>query len=142
RVTRRQSYYALALLALINLLNYLDRNVIFALFEPIKRDLLLTDVQLGWLGSAYVLVFSLAALPFGVLSDVNSRKGVRASGVAVWRLFTLLSRLGRNFGQLSFGGARVGVGEAACGPAPSSMTADYCPGKDRAIAMGILAAGI
>lgn len=142
RVTRRQSYYALALLALINLLNYLDRNVIFALFEPIKRDLLLTDVQLGWLGSAYVLVFSLAALPFGVLSDVNSRKGVIASGVAVWSLFTMLSGLVRNFGQLFFCRALVGVGEAAFGPASSSMTADYFPGKDRAIAMGILAAGI
>lgn len=142
RVTRRQSYYALTLLALINLLNYLDRNVIFALFEPIKRDLLLTDVQLGWLGSAYVLVFSLAALPFGVLSDVNSRKGVIASGVAVWSLFTMLSGLVRNFGQLFFCRALVGVGEAAFGPASSSMTADYFPGKDRAIAMGILAAGI
>lgn len=142
RVTRRQSYYALALLALINLLNYLDRNVIFALFEPIKRDLLLTDVQLGWLGSAYVLVFSLAALPFGVLSDVHSRKGVIASGVAVWSLFTMLSGLVRNFGQLFMCRALVGVGEAAFGPASSSMTADYFPGKDRAIAMGILAAGI
>ena len=60
---RRRAWNALALLAFINMLNYLDRNVIFALFEPIKRDLLLTDTQLGWLGSAYILVFSLAALP-------------------------------------------------------------------------------
>ena len=50
---------------MVNLLNYLDRNVIFALFEPIKRDLMLTDTQLGWLGSAYILVFSIAALPLG-----------------------------------------------------------------------------
>src|SRR5690606_17857622 len=107
-----------------------------------KRDLLLTDVQLGWLGSAYVLVFSLAALPFGVLSDVNSRKGVIASGVAVWSLFTVLSGLVRGFWQLFICRALVGVGEAAYGPASNSMTADYFPGKDRAIAMGILSAGI
>lgn len=141
-VSRRQAWYSLILLASINLLNYLDRNVIFALFEPIKLELALTDAQLGWLGSAYVLVFSLAALPFGVLSDVNSRKGVIAAGVTVWSLFTMLSGLVRNFGQLFFCRAAVGIGEAAYGPAASSMTADYFPGKDRAIAMGILAAGI
>lgn len=142
RVSRQQSYYALGLLALINLLNYLDRNVIFALFEPIKRDLLLTDAQLGWLGSAYVLVFSLAALPFGVLSDVNSRRGVIAGGVAVWSLFTMFSGLVRNFWQLFTCRALVGVGEAAYGAASASLTADYFPGKNRATAMGILSAGI
>jgi MFS family permease len=142
RVTKRQSYYALFLLALINLLNYLDRNVIFALFEPIKRDLLLTDAQLGWLGSAYVLVFSIAALPFGVLSDVHSRKGVIAVGVSVWSAFTMFSGLTRNFWQLFLCRAMVGVGEAAYGPASASLTADYFPGKNRSIAMGILSAGI
>jgi MFS family permease len=142
RPSRRQAWWALALLAFINLLNYLDRNVIFALFEPIKAELSLTDAQLGWLGSAYILVFSVAALPFGVLSDVKSRKGVIAGGVAVWSAFTFLGGLVRNFGQLFFCRAAVGVGEAAYGPAASSMTADYFPGKDRAIAMGILAAGI
>lgn len=142
RPSRRGAWWALGLLAFINLLNYLDRNVIFALFEPIKLELGLTDAQLGWLGSAYILVFSLAALPFGVLSDVKSRKGVIAGGVAVWSLFTVFSGLVRNFGQLFVCRAAVGVGEAAYGPAASSMTADYFPGKDRAIAMGILAAGI
>ena len=79
RPTRAYAWYALALLTFINLLNYLDRNVIFALFEPIKADLALSDVQLGWLGSAYVLVFSIAALPFGVMSDLRSRRERPAS---------------------------------------------------------------
>lgn len=139
---RRQAWTALALLAAINVLNYLDRNVIFALFEPIKRDLGLTDAQLGWLGSAYILVFSLAALPLGVLSDLKSRKGVIAGGVALWSAFTALGGLVRNYWQLFVCRAAVGVGEAAYGPAASSMTADYFPGKDRATAMAILAAGI
>lgn len=141
-VSRRGAWYALSLLALINLLNYLDRNVIFALFEPIKRELHLTDTQLGWLGSAYVLVFSLAALPFGVLSDVKSRKGVIAGGVALWSAFTALSGLVRGFGQLFLCRAAVGVGEAAFGPASASLTADYFPGKDRSIAMAVLNAGV
>ncbi|MBW8773090.1 MAG: MFS transporter, partial [Gemmatimonadetes bacterium] len=74
-------WYALALLSVLNILSYVDRNVIFGLFEPIKHDLGLTDGQLGWLGSAYVLLFSVAAFPMGVLSDLRSRRAVVATGV-------------------------------------------------------------
>ena len=121
-------WYALGLLAVINLLNYIDRNVIFALFEPIKRDLALTDAQLGWLGSAYILVFSVAALPFGVISDLRSRRAVIAGGVTVWSAFTFLSGLVRSYWQLFTCRAAVGVGEAAYGPAAASLVADYFPG--------------
>jgi MFS family permease len=141
-ISRAYRWYALGLLAFINLLNYLDRNVIFALFEPIKRDLGLTDTQLGWLGSAYILVFSVAALPFGVLSDLRSRRAVIAGGVALWSAFTFLGGFVRNFWQLFTCRAAVGVGEAAFGPAASSLVADYFPDKRRAMAMGILASGI
>jgi MFS family permease len=141
-VTGRYAAYALGLLTLINLLNYLDRNVIFALFEPLKRDLNFTDTQLGWLGSAYILVYSLAALPFGVISDLRSRRAVIAGGVAVWSAFTFLGGLVRNFTQLFVCRAVVGIGEAAFAPAASSLVADYFPGKGRATAMGILSAGL
>lgn len=130
------------MLALINLLNYLDRNVIFAIFEPIKRDLSLTDTQLGWLGAAYILVFSLAALPFGVISDIKSRKAVIAWGTACFSAFTAIGGLVRTFNQLFFTRAMVGVGEAAYGPASASLVADHFPGKNRAFAMAILAAGV
>ncbi len=140
--TRAHSWCALGLLALINLLNYVDRNVIYALFEPIKRDLALTDSQLGWLGSAYIFVFSVAALPFGVLSDLRSRRAVIAGGVTVWSAFTFLSGLVNSFGQLFTCRALVGVGEAAYGPAAASLVADYFPARGRALAMGILSSGI
>jgi MFS family permease len=141
-VTAGYRWYALGLLAVINLLNYIDRNVIYALFEPIKRDLALTDAQLGWLGSAYILVFSVAALPFGVSSDLRSRRAVIAWGVTVWSAFTFLSGLVRSYGTLFTCRAAVGVGEAAYGPAASSLVADYFPGSRRAMAMGILASGV
>lgn len=134
--------YALGLLAFINVLNYLDRNVIFALFGPIKSDLALTDTQLGWLGSAYILVYSLAALPFGVISDLRSRRAVIAGGVAVWSLFTFFGGFVRNFWQLFTCRAAVGIGEAAFAPAATSLVADYFPGKSRAAAMGVLASGL
>jgi MFS family permease len=141
-ISRAYRGYALGLLAFINLLNYLDRNVIFALFEPIKRDLGLSDTQLGWLGSAYILVFSVAALPFGVLSDLRSRRAVIAGGITVWSVFTFLGGLVRSYWQLFTCRAAVGIGEAAFGPAASSLVADYFPGKARAAAMGVLASGI
>jgi MFS family permease len=135
-------WYALGLLAAINILNYLDRNVIFALFEPIKRDLGLSDTQLGWLGSAYILVFSVAALPFGVLSDLRSRRAVIAVGVGVWSAFTSLAGLVRSYTQLFVCRAAVGIGEAAFGPASTALVAEYFAGERRAFAMGILSAGI
>ena len=141
-MTAAYRWYALGLLAVINFLNYIDRNVIYALFESIKRDLALTDAQLGWLGSAYLLVFSVAALPFGVLSDLRSRRAVIAWGVTVWSAFTFLSGLVRSYWPLFTCRAAVGVGEAAYGPAAASLVADYFPGPRRAMAMGILASGV
>jgi MFS family permease len=140
--SRAYSAYALGLLALLNLLNYLDRNIIFALFEPIKRDLGFSDAQLGWVGSAYIIVFSVAALPLGVLSDLRSRRAVIAGGVFLWSLSTALSGLARGFWQMFSFRAAVGIGEAAYGPAAQSLVADYYPGRGRAIAMSLLASGI
>lgn len=139
---RSYSYYALGVLAASNLVSYINRNVVFALFEPIKLDLSLTDTELGWLASAYVLVFSLAALPFGVLSDLRSRRAVITLGVLLWSTFTLLSGFANSFGELLLYRALVGVGGAAFGGAAQSLVADYFPLKGRAVAMGILAAGI
>ncbi len=124
------------------MLNYLDRNIIFALFESIKRELSLNDIQLGWLGAAYILVFSVAALPFGVIGDLKSRKTVIAAGTALFSAFTSLGGLVRGFTQLFITRAAVGIGEAAYAPASTSTIADYFPGKNRALAMGILNAGI
>ena len=134
--------YALFLLALINVLNYVDRNVIFALFEPIKNELGLTDTELGWLGSAYVIVYSLAAVPLGVLADLKSRRAVIATGVTLWSVFTALGGLSRNFWQLFFCRSMVGVGEASYSPAAQSLIADYFPGRGRAFALAVFWSGV
>jgi MFS family permease len=136
------SLYALGLLAVTNLLSFINRNVIFALFEPIKVELSISDAQLGWLASAYVLVFSLAALPFGILSDLRSRRAVITTGVVLWSGFTLASGFAVSFGQLLACRALVGMGAAAFSGAAQSLTADYFPLRGRAVALGILAAGI
>jgi MFS family permease len=136
------SSYALGLLAVTNLLSFINRNVIFGLFEPIKADLAISDTQLGWLASAYVLVFSLAALSFGILSDLRSRRAVITLGVVLWSAFTMASGFAVGFTQLLLCRALVGMGAAAFSAAAQSMVADYFPLRGRAVALGILAAGI
>jgi MFS family permease len=134
--------YALALLAIGNLLSYLDRNIIFALFEPLKHDLHVTDQQLGWLGSAYAIVFALAALFAGVLSDLSSRRVVLARGLALWSAFTALGGATRSYAQLFVTRSLVGVGQSSYLPAAQALLADYYPGKGRAQAMGIFWIGL
>jgi MFS family permease len=140
--SRAYAAYALGLLTLINFFNYADRNVVFAVFEPLKRDLQLTDQQLGWIGSAYIVVLSLLALPLGVLGDLRSRRAVIAFGVGLWSLFTSLGGAVRNFWQLFLCRAMVGVGEAGYGPVSQALIAEYFQGKRRALAFGIYSVGM
>lgn len=135
-------WYALGVLTAVNLLSYINRNVIFALFESVERDLGFSDLDAGWIASAYVLVFSLAALPFGVFSDLRSRRAVMAGGIAVWSAFGCLAGLSQGFGSLFLTRALVGAGGAAAAAAAASIVADYFPGQRRALAMGIYMSGI
>jgi MFS family permease len=130
------------LLTLINVINYVDRNIIFVLFEPIKRDLALSDTQLGWLGSAYVIVYALSAIPLGILADLKSRRAVIAWGVAFWSAFTALGGLARTFWLLFSCRSMVGVGEASYTPAAQSLIADYFPTRGRGLALGIFWSGL
>jgi predicted MFS family arabinose efflux permease len=141
-VSRPYAYYALALLTTINIVNYVERNAIFALFEPVRRDLGLTDAHLGWLGSAYVLVFSLASVPAGVAGDLGSRRVDVATGVTLWSLATSLSGLVEGFGSLLFARAIVGLGGALAATASASLVADYFPGRRRSVAMSLFMAGL
>jgi MFS family permease len=133
--------YVLGLLTLINLLNYLDRNVVFAVFEPVKHELHVSDQQLGWLGSAYIIVLSICSIPLGVLSDLKSRRTVIAWSLGFWSLFTAVGGVVRGFGQLLTTRALVGVGEAGYAPASQAIIADYYKGRARAFAMGIYSVG-
>jgi len=134
--------YVLGLLTLVNLLNYLDRNVVYAVFEPIKRDLRLSDAQLGWLGSAYIIVLSLAALPLGVIGDLRSRRSVIALGVTIWSAATTAGGIVRHFWQLFTCRALVGFGEAGYAPASQAIIAQYYKGRRRAFAIGVYSVGM
>jgi len=120
--------WGLAILACINLFNYLDRYVVAALFESLKHsELALNDRNLGFLMSAFLLVYTLAAPLFGALGDRRARPRLIAFGVACWSVATALSGLAGNFLALLLARASVGIGEAAYGTIAPSLLADYFP---------------
>lgn len=123
--------YALGLLLAVNLLNYIDRQVIFAVFPLIKTGLRLSDTGLGLLGSAFMLSYMIIAPLFGWLGDRWSRTGLAAGGLVVWSLATVLGGLASGYRTLLAARACVGVGEASFGTVSPGLVADYFPKERR-----------
>lgn len=129
---------ALAVLAFINLFNYLDRYVVSALVESLKRsELALTDAELGSLMSGFLIVFAVIAPIFGMLGDRRSRPRLIAFGVACWSVATALSGLAGSFAALFAARASVGIGEAAYVTIGPSLLSDYFPRGERGRVMAI-----
>ncbi len=114
----------------VNLLNYIDRQVLFAVFPPVQAALRLSDTQLGLLASAFMWVYLSTAPIFGVLADRWSRPRLMGLGVAVWSAATTVSGMVRHYGELLFGRAVVGIGEASYGAvAPAMLSEQFAPGE-------------
>ncbi len=126
------------LLTIVNLLNYIDRYVVPAVFESLKRsDLHPTDAQLGWLMSGFLLVYTLAAPVFGRLGDTRRRPRALAAGVALWSAATALGGVAWSYLSLLAARAMVGVGEAAYGTIGPSLLADHFPPRSRGRALAV-----
>jgi MFS family permease len=137
------AWYALALLTIVSLLNYLDRTLIYILFTPIKKEMSFSDFELALLGTtSFVIFFTALGVPFGRLADRSSRKNMIAAGLAVWSLFSGLTGFANGFWSLFFCRVMVGVGEATLGPAALSLLSDYFPPRMRASVQSIYACGI
>lgn len=137
------SWYALGVLTLVYVLNFLDRTLIYILFTPIKKEMAFTDLQLGILGaSSFAVFYTLLGIPFGRLADRVVRKNMIAGGLAIWSLFSGLTGFARGFWPMFFCRLMVGVGEATLGPAALSLLSDYFPPRMRATVQGIYSSGI
>ena len=123
--------YALGLLLAVNLLNYIDRQVLFAVFPLIKIDLRLSDTALGFLGSAFMLSYLLFAPLFGWLGDKWSRTKLACGGLVVWSLATALAGFAPGYRTLLAARATVGVGEASFGTVSPGLVADFFPKERR-----------
>ncbi len=139
----RVARWGLFVLTLVNLFNYLDRFVVASLVESLKRsELHLTDAQLGWLATGFILVYMLTSPIFGTLGDRGKRPRLIAAGVAIWSLATALGGLARNYGSLFFARSTVGVGEAAYGTVSPALLADYFPAEQRGRVFAVFSAAI
>ena len=125
----------------INLLNYMDRWIASSAGPLVQKELQISDTLYGLLGTAFLLVYAVAALPFGYWADRGVRRVIIAVGVAIWSIATLFTGFARNYVQLFLSRAAVGIGEASYYPAGTSLLADYFPKEQRARAMSIWAAG-
>jgi MFS family permease len=141
-VTDRRATYTLAILTLINLFNYIDRWVLSAVVEPIKQELGLTDTQLGIIGAAFIVVYSVTSPVFGMLGDRKARPPLIALGVAIWSLATGAAGFARGFWSLFLTRSTVGVGEAAYGTIAPAILADQFPIERRGRIMAVFFAAI
>ncbi|HSN16384.1 MAG TPA: MFS transporter [Anaeromyxobacteraceae bacterium] len=133
---------ALAILTAINLLNYLDRFVVSALFESLRADLWLTDARLGSLGTVFIIVYGLASPLFGIAGDRRPRPPLLALGVGLWSLAAMLSGAARGYWTLLAARAAVGIGEAAYGTISPGLLADHFGPSRRSRAYAVFFAAI
>ncbi|HYG81356.1 MAG TPA: MFS transporter [Pyrinomonadaceae bacterium] len=137
------AWYALGLLTIVYVLNFLDRTLIYFLFTPIKAEMTLTDTQLAILGpTSFVIFYTLLGIPFGRMADRVSRKKLIAAGLAVWSLFSGLTGFATGFWTMFLCRVMVGVGEATLGPAALSLLSDYFPPRVRATVQAVYSSGI
>jgi MFS family permease len=136
------SAYALIVLFAINLMNFFDRQIIGGVGEGIRREWALSDTALGLLGTVFTLLYAVVGLPLGRMSDRGVRKRILAGGVFVWSLLTAGSGIARNFSQLIVARLGVGVGEATCSPASTSLLGDFFPTSSRGRAMAVWMLGL
>jgi len=130
-VSRAQARYGLAILTIINLLNYLDRYIVAALFPSIERDLHVDHAQAGLLGSVFIVVYMIFAPVAGVLGDRYARRLVLAAGVFLWSLATTGGGFAPTFVALLAARAIVGIGEAGYGTVAPGLIADLFKRTER-----------
>ena len=139
----RYRWTVLVMLTLVYTFNFIDRQILVILQEPIKADLGLSDAQLGLLsGFSFALVYVTAGIPIAWLADRGNRRNIVAISLGFWSFMTALSGLAQNYGQLLAARIGVGIGEAGGSPPSHSMVSDYFPAKQRGTALSFYSTGI
>ncbi len=139
---RRYSWILVALLWVIWLLNYLDRQVIFSVFPLIQRDLRLSDVELGLIGTAFLWVYAAASPLAGYLADRIGRKPMVVASLVVWSAVTWATGQARTLPQLLAARALMGISEACYLPAGLALIAAWHGEKTRAKATAVHYSGL
>lgn len=137
------SRYALGLLVVVYVFNFIDRSILSILLEPIKNEFELSDTFLGFLsGIAFALLYTIAGIPIARWSDRGSRSSIIALAVLVWSGMTALTGYAQSATHLVLARVGVGIGEAGCSPPAHSLISDYFPPERRATSLAIYSLGI
>ena len=135
--------YVLGVLVFVYVFNFIDRQILAILMQPIKEDLGLNDTQLGFLsGIAFAVFYATLGIPIARLADTRSRVNIVSISLAVWSIMTAVTGFAQNFWQMAAARIGVGIGEAGCSPPSHSLISDYFPPESRATALSIYALGI
>ena len=136
-------YYALGLLVVVYVFNFIDRSILSILNQPIKDELQVSDTAMGFLGGiAFATFYTFVGIPLARLADRGVRRNILTVCLALWSAMTVLSGLVLNFWQLLLARIGVAVGEAGGSPPSHSMISDLFPAHQRATALGIYSLGI
>ena len=137
------AHYVLAVLVVVYIFNFIDRNILSILAEDIKADLGTTDAQMGFLyGTVFAVFYAVFGIPLARFADVWVRRSLIAVGLVFWSAMTALSGLARSFPVLAACRIGVGVGEASASPAAFSLLSDYYDPKLRATVIAIYSSGV
>ncbi len=133
------------ILLIVYIFNFIDRQIVNILAEPIARDLGLSDTQIGLMtGLAFALFYTVLGIPIARFADRSStsRPAVIAVSLAIWSGMTALCGLAQNFSQMLLARIGVGVGEAGCTPPAHSLISDIVPPEKRSSALAFYSLGI
>src|SRR5262249_59709075 len=111
----------------INEMNFFARQIPGAVAEPLRKELELSDAQVGWLTPAFLLLYAVIGIPLGRWADLGRRTRILSVGVALWSVLTAVSGMAWNFWSLFLMRLGVGVGEAGCAPTANSPLGDLYP---------------
>jgi MFS family permease len=135
--------YVLAVLTVVYVFNFIDRQILVILQESIKAEMGLSDAQIGVLsGFVFAMFYVSLGIPIARWADVGNRRNIIAIAISVWSGMTALAGLAQNYTQLLLARIGVGIGEAGCSPPAHSMISDYYPAEQRGTAISIYSAGI
>jgi predicted MFS family arabinose efflux permease len=135
--------YALGLLVVVYVLNFVDRQILTVLAGPIAADLHFSDSELGFLtGPAFALFYTTAGIPIARWADVGVRRSIIALALFVWSGMTAVTALAQSLTQVALARLGVGIGEAGCSPPAHSLISDLFPPERRATALAIYALGV
>ena len=141
--SRPYASYVLAVLFLVYVFNFIDRQVLAILIEPIRQDLGVSDTAMGLLaGFTFALFYTAAGIPIARWADTGSRRAVIVFSLSLWSGMTAVSGLTRSFFELALARIGVGVGEAGGTPSSHSLISDYFPPERRATALALYGNGI